>query len=223
MEGANRRVAVSVELEGGSQAALEVGFDLGPLVVADETQETFADLVPRRLATTGILPRLLDCRRALREGGELTLANRWHGAIDAGYVFREEALLNMAGFVEVETLGDEPTHTLRARRRPNVVEEWDYGMVLREVTEPDEMLACHEFAREIYYYKDFNYDLDVVNAFDLNADMYAVYDASVRVIGHRKRESSACPGTTAPSCTPCRPMAARTTEVLRAAAAGSAR
>jgi hypothetical protein len=181
MEGANGTIAVSVELEGGSQAALEVGVDFGPLAVADQTREVFADLIPRRLHATGILPRLLDCRRALRDGGELRLANRWRGPIDAGYVAREEMLLNMAGFVEVEVLESEPVHTLRATRRPNVVEEWDHGMVLREVTEPAEILTCHEFAKEIYYYKDYNYDLDVVSAFP-NADMYAVYDFSGRVI-----------------------------------------
>jgi hypothetical protein len=54
--------------------------------------------------------------------------------------------------------------------------------VLREITDPAEVLACHEFAREVYYYKDFKYDLDVVRQFDAHADMFVVYDRAGRTI-----------------------------------------
>ena len=42
--------------------------------------------------------------------------------------------------------------------------------------EPEEIKRCHVFAKEFYFYKDFNYDLDVVKPFDLNCDHFAVYD-----------------------------------------------
>jgi len=170
------------DLESGSQAALEVSLDLGDLALADQTSETFADLTSRRLDVVGNLPRLHECRNAIRGGGTLRLENRWQGPVDRDYLLREEMLLNMAGVVEGTVVAEAPRHVPQAKRRPDMVEEWDYGMVLREVTGPSEILRCHEFAKEYYYYKDYNYDLDVVRQFDPNADMVAVYDGAERVL-----------------------------------------
>ncbi len=71
---------------------------------------------------------------------------------------------------------------VQARRRGEAFEEYDHGMVLREIIDPDGILACHEFARELYYYKDFKYDLEVVRQFDAHADLFAVYDRSGRIM-----------------------------------------
>lgn len=171
-----------VDLESDSLAGLELALDLGGLTLSDEGSDTFADVLTRKEPPSGNLRRLQKCRLAVREGGTLRLVNRHKGPIDRRYVSLEEMLLNVAGFVDVSVTDEAPFHTLAATRRPGVVEELDYDMVLREVIDPDDVLRCHEFAREYYYYKDYNYDLDVVKHFDPNADMYAVYDSGGRVL-----------------------------------------
>jgi hypothetical protein len=55
-------------------------------------------------------------------------------------------------------------------------------MVIREVADPHEIETIHEFAREYYYYKDFNYDLDVVRQFDPNSDVLAVFEPNGTIL-----------------------------------------
>ena len=137
----------------------------------------------------------------LRDGGRLVLRNSSPEAAREGYFESQEMLLRVAGFTDVAAVSAGPPMVVQATRRPAVVEEYDHGIVLREVVDPAEVQACHEFAREYYYYKDFNYDFDVVRQFDLNADLYAVYDGSKR-LAPSAAGSCACRGTTARSCTP---------------------
>ncbi len=168
----------AADLRPASLDSIEVNLDLGDLEVCSKTDESFDDLIAREQYRNGNLVRLQTCRRMLRSGGLLLLRDSGGSTACDGHFERVQMLLRVAGFTEVVLKG---AGVVQAAKRPPVVEEYEHGIVLREVVEPAETQACHEFAREYYYYKDFNYDLDVVRQFDLNADMYALYDSSNRI------------------------------------------
>ncbi len=171
----------AADLRSASLDSLEVTVDLGDLVVSARTDDSFDDLIARRQYRSGNLAALQKCRLALRDGGTLRLTNPHEGASRDGYLADQEMLLRMAGFTAVTVESRAPL-VVRATRRAPVVEEREHGMLLREIVDPAEVLSCHEFAREYYYYKDFNYDLEVVRQFDLNADMFAVFDRSLKIV-----------------------------------------
>ncbi len=173
--------AAGTDLRPASLDSLELTMDLGDLAIAGKTEETFDDLIAGEQYRKGNLPPLQACRRALRPGGVLTLTNPHHPADLEPYLDLQQMLLNAAGFVGVTVKSRQPI-VVQATVRPPVAEEYEHGMVLREIIDPVEILACHEFARELYYYKDFNYDLDVVRQFDAHAAMGAVYDHAGRTI-----------------------------------------
>ena len=160
---------------------VEVRLDLGPLELKAQVLESFDDLIDREWYRKGNLYELNKLRLLLKEKGKLILGNRYEGPVDSGYISRLEILLNKAGFVDLKVVRQSPSLLLEAVKRPLYSEEFEYGMHLREIIDPDETQACHEFAKEYYYYKDFNYDFDVVRQFDLNADLLVVYDGTGRI------------------------------------------
>jgi hypothetical protein len=171
----------AADLRPASVDALEVDFDLGDPAVCSRTCDSFDDLVAREQYRNGSLERLQKCRLVLRDGGRLVIRSARPDATRDGYLESQEMLLRIAGFTDVVVKSIGPPTVVQAAKRPPVVEEYDHGIVLREIIDPAEVLACHQFARDYYYYKDFNYDLEVVRQFDLNADLYAVYDASHKI------------------------------------------
>ncbi len=174
--------ASGADLMPASLDSFELTMDLGDLAIASKVEESFDDLIAQEQYRNGNLPPLQTCRRALRPGGILTLTNPHRAKELEPYLEMQRMLLSVAGLAEVTVRSSSPAIVVQATKRPPLVEEYDHGMVLREVTDPAEILACHEFARDFYYYKDFKYDLEVVRQFDANADLYAIYDHSRRII-----------------------------------------
>lgn len=155
---------------------IELTIDLGDLVMRDRTLETFDSLIRRPTHEVGNLYPLTQIRLMLEPGGILSLINTYDGSIDPGYKNRMEILLNKAGFINIEVPHQVKPVKIRAERRPVINIPLNYNLLLREIIEPDEIKRCHIFAKEYYFYKDFNYDLNVVKHFDLNCDHFAVYD-----------------------------------------------
>jgi hypothetical protein len=182
MEQSDLLQAPAEDLKIASLDSLEVTLDLGDLRLADATDENFDDLIARQRVRTGTLTPLQKCRLLLRPGGLLRLKNPHAGADAGSYLELQHMLLSMAGFVGISPRSNGYPLVVDATRRPCLREEYDEGMSLREVVDPADVLACHEFAREVYYYKDFNYDLEVATQFDPNADLYAIYDSSGRML-----------------------------------------
>ncbi|HVP19730.1 MAG TPA: hypothetical protein VMU36_12090 [Spirochaetia bacterium] len=165
----------------GSQDSLELSLDLGDLLLLDQVTESFDDLIAREQYRYGPLFKLKECRVTLRPGGTLNLTNTHQGVLDASYLRRQEMLLRVAGFTDMTVVGGSP-FMVQAVRRPAVVEEQEYGMVVRELITAREILSSHEFAREYYFYKDYNYDYEVARQFDLHSDVYAVYDKTDEMV-----------------------------------------
>ncbi len=155
---------------------IELTLDLDSLVMKDQTFETFDSLLNRPTHKVGNLYFLTRVRLMLEPGGILYLINTYNGFKDSGYLNRMEILLNKAGFINIEVLDPVNPVKIKAERRAVVTMPLNYNLQLREVIEPEEIKRCHIFAKEFYFYKDFNYDLDVVKPFDLNCDHFAVYD-----------------------------------------------
>ena len=164
------------DIEFDSLSEIELTTDLGELIMKNQINETFDELLKRNPYKSGTLFHLSRLRLMLHNYGILTLINSYKGIIDTSYLVRLEILLNKAGFIDLKIKNTSSPLIIRAVRRPVVTEDLGYGLILKEIIYPDEILRCHQFAKDYYYYKDFNYDMDVVKQFDLNCDHYAVYD-----------------------------------------------
>ncbi len=161
---------------------MEVTLDLGDLALNSFTNESFDDLIARKGATTGNLVPLRKCRLVLRDGGRLRLVNPHPGASESSYLELQEMLLRAAGFTEVAIREPGPPLVVEAVKRKPLAEEQDFGMTVRELVDPQDIEATHEFARDIYYYKDFNYDTELVRHFDLHTDVFATYDKNGEMV-----------------------------------------
>ncbi|MCK5153108.1 MAG: hypothetical protein KAQ93_02015 [Spirochaetales bacterium] len=155
---------------------IELTIDLGQLIMRNQTNESFDDLLKQLTPKNDNLFILSRLRLMLQEEGILTIINQYTGPIENSYMARMEILLNKAGFIDIEIISSSIPLTVKAKKR--ILERVDigYGLVLREVIHPDEILLCHKYAKDYYFYKDFNYDLNVVKKFDLNCDHFAVFD-----------------------------------------------
>ncbi len=161
-----------------SLSEVEIRMDLGKLELKNQVHESFDDLIDREQYKTGNLFQLNKLRLLLKANGTLKLINTYNGKINDAYLYRQEMLLNKAGFVHIKITCREKPLIIEAVKRPLEEEEQDFGLKLVEVIHPEEILRCHDFAREYYYYKDFNYDLEVVKQFDLNSDLFVLYDSA---------------------------------------------
>jgi len=164
------------DIEFDSLSEIELTIDLGDLIMLNQTKETFDDLLKRNPYNTGNLYILSRIRLMLHDNGILNLINTYKGSIDSSYLKRLDILLNKAGFIDIEIKNESSPLIIRTVRRLVEIKELGYGLRFKEVIDPDEILQCHQFAKDYYYYKDFNYDMDVVKQFDLNCDYFAVYD-----------------------------------------------
>ena len=164
-----------------SEAAVTIEIDLKDLELRYQVHETFDDLIARKQHRSGLLYELLKLRLMLQESGSLRLINRYRGVIDPGYRLRVEMLLTKAGFHQFRISNRDGYQVIDAKRRPYLVEQHKHGLTLREIVNPDEIRQCHEFAQEIYYFKDYNYDIEVARQFDLNSDLFSMADKSGRI------------------------------------------
>lgn len=180
----------------GSQDTLDVTLDLGKLALAAQINESFDDLIRQARDVTGNLAPLRKCRHVLREGGKLRLTNPYPGAADPGYRELQEILLRTAGFTDFVVSDSSPLR-IEATRRPGIVEEQEYGMVVREIISPQDLAKTHDFARDYYFYKDFNYDYEVARQFDLHSHVFAVYDKGNQMVA-LSRSAMRVPGYNCP-------------------------
>lgn len=185
------------DLRQGSLDTLEVTLDLGDLVLLDQVNESFDDLIRQERDHTGILAPLRKARHVLREGGRLLLHNPHPGADAPAYQALQEMLLRTAGFTDAIVNGQAGSLLVEATRRPGVVEEQEYGMVVREIISPEDLARTHEFARDYYFYKDFNYDYEVARQFDLHSHVFAVYDKANQMVA-LSRSAMRVPGYNCP-------------------------
>jgi hypothetical protein len=160
------------------QSELRIKFDIGPLDIVSRTEENFDDLIERKQYKSGNLNTLNELRLRLTDGGKLILVNSYNGRTDAAYTALQEILMNKAGFINVEFEQSNNGTTATAVKRPAVAIDIGYGMTIREMIAEQEIRECHDFAEEIYYNKDFNYNYEVARQFDPNADMFCVIDES---------------------------------------------
>jgi len=168
-------------IEYNSLPSFALTMNLGDLIMKNQTDETFVDLMKRNPSQSGILYYFTRIRLMLHDYGMLEINNTFDGVIDKSYRKRLEILLNKAGFIDYTTSQTSEFHRVKAVKRPAVVQDIGYGLTLREVLLPEEIYQCHLYAKDFYYYKDFNYDLDVVKQFDLNCDHFAVYDENNKI------------------------------------------
>jgi hypothetical protein len=170
------------ELRHDSLDTLEMTLDLGELSLSAQVNETFDDLIRQECYHTGNLYPLRKCRHVLREGGVLRLRNTHPGAQEKSYQELQSLLLCSAGFTDITPTGENPPFVVQAKKRPAMIEEQEFGMVVREIMTPEDLALTHEFAREYYFYKDFNYDFEVARQFDLHTDVFAVYDKGGSIV-----------------------------------------
>jgi hypothetical protein len=165
-----------------SEAAVTIEIDLKDLELRYQVHETFDDLIARKQHRSGLLYELLKLRLMLQESGSLRLINRYRGVIDTGYRLRVEMLLTKAGFHQFRITNRDGCQVIDAKRRPYLVEQHKNGLTLREIVNSQQKFdQCHEFAQEIYYFKDYNYDIEVARQFDLNSDLFSMADKSGRI------------------------------------------
>jgi hypothetical protein len=161
---------------------IELDMNLCDLEMLNQVRETFDDLIARQQHRSGLLYELAKVRNMLVAGGHLILQNKYTGERDPGYIERANMLLTKAGFQNILSMERDGRLVLEATRRPYLVESIRGDWNIREILRPDETLRCHEFAKHIYYYKDYNYDIEVAKQFDLHSDLFALFDSSGQII-----------------------------------------
>lgn len=167
----------SSDIEVNSISEIELTTDMGNLIMNNQIDKTFNDFINEAQNRKDPLYILSQMRLLLRDNGVLRIENTYTGDIDKSYIKRQKILLNKAGFIDIKMEKQKYPQLINSVRRPLEVKELGNGLVFKEVIHPYEISRCHQFAKDFYYYKDLNYDLNVVKKFDLNCDTYVVYDS----------------------------------------------
>jgi hypothetical protein len=170
---------------------------LDDLSLPTHSEETFDDLIMRQQYRKGPLVELIKLRRSLadNEAVEVSIAGKTPSTQIE--VRNLEMLFNKAGLAQVNYDDSDTTPLVNAVKRPLYTVPYDYGLVLKEFIEEEDVLKCHDFARKVYYYKDFNYDYDVTRQFDPNADVFAVVNSKEEILA-LGRSVIRLPGYTCP-------------------------
>lgn len=165
-----------------SQSSIEIALNLHDLEMRSQIRDSFDDLVARKQDRSGLLYELTKLRLLLRENGQLRLINTFTGELDSDYRSRAEILLVKAGFHDFQFSDNAGQLVIAAKRRPYLSELSRYNMTIREIVKPSDIQLCHNFARDFYYYKDYNYDVNLAQQFDLNTDSFAVFDKTDKIL-----------------------------------------
>lgn len=165
-----------------SESSVELVLNLHDLEMRNQVRDSFDDLVARKQDSSGLLYELTKLRLLLRDNGQLRLINTFTGERDSDYRLRAEILLVKAGFHNFQFSDDDGRLVIEATRRPYLTERSRYDMTIREIVRPNESRLCHNFACNFYYYKDYNYDIDLAQQFDLNTDSFAVFDKAGQIL-----------------------------------------
>ncbi len=161
---------------------IDLEMDLGDLEMKDQITDSFDDLIQAQRYRTGNLFDLTKARLLLKAGGQLRLVNTYPGPYDAIYLRNLDILLTKAGFTDLQTRAVDGVLLVSATRRPVITKQYRFNMTFRELIKPADIMRTHEFAKEIFYYKDNNYDIELSRQFDLNSDVFAVFDGSDELV-----------------------------------------
>lgn len=170
---------------------------LDDLSLAACSEETFDDLIDRKQYRTGPLVRLNKLRLDLTDNQPFMVGITGKKPSNPIEVRNLKMLFHKAGFDKLEYTETNATAEIHGVKRPLYTVPYDYGLVLKEFIKEEEILRCHEFARNVYYYKDFNYDFDVTRQFDPNADVFAVVNSEDEILA-LGRSVIRLPGYTCP-------------------------
>ena len=167
------------------------------LQLASRVDESFDDLIDRKQYNWGPLVGLHKLRLRTSDNEPVRVCITGKTPRNAVEERNLKMLFHKAGFEEVEFApgGDGPAVSA-VRRSPYTV-PYEYGLFLKELISEDEIQRGHEFAREVFYYKDFNYDYEVARQFDPNADLFAVFNSSDGILA-LGRSVIRLPGYTCP-------------------------
>lgn len=168
------------EMERSKHEDLEL--DLGSLEMKSQISDSFDDLIASQAYKTGLLFPLTEARLKLQSGGTLALINNYRGEIDEIYLRNLNVLLTAAGFFKIQVEPRDGVQYITAERRPLITRQYRFNMTFRELVKPSEILRSHEFAQEIFYYRDNNYDIELSRQFDLSSDIFAVFDGSGQIV-----------------------------------------
>ncbi len=153
------------------EAALELA--PGPLNFDTAPDGDWNDLLERDQFRHGLLYELKRVRLLLREGGRLQIRLRRPDDCHEHYARNFDAVLVKAGFTTVSFRED----IVETRKRPLIhVGPLEHRLFVRELEQPEAIQACHDFAKEIFYYKDLIYDTEIRRQFNPNSDYFGVFD-----------------------------------------------
>ncbi len=160
-----------------SISEIELTIDLGHLIMKNQITKSFDDFLKESPDCKENLYIFKQIRLMLHEKGILKILNTYTGNINESYIKRLKILLTKAGFIDVKIKKKDQVQIIQAVKRTLELKDLGNGLVFKEVIDPAEIFRSHQFAKDFYYYKDLNYDLNVVKKFDLNCDTYVVYDS----------------------------------------------
>jgi hypothetical protein len=174
-----------------------IDLHLDDLCLAVRVEESFDDLIERNQYCTGPLVALNKLRVRLSDNSPVRV--NLTGSIPKNSIEERnlKMLFHKAGFTEGEYSTDADVPFFKGVKRPLYTVPYDYGMYLKEIIEEEDILRCHEFARKVFYYKDFNYDYEVTRQFDPNADVFAVVNSDDKILA-LGRSVIRLPGYTCP-------------------------
>jgi hypothetical protein len=152
------------------------------LTLASRTDDSFDDLIARDQYNHGPLVKLNGLRRELSDDEPVTVEIAGKIPSNPAEERNLKMMFHKAGFQNLEYLPSAEGAKMRGVKRPLYRIKYDYGLHLQEIIGEPEILECHEFARQIYYFKDFNYDYDVSRQFDPNADVFTVKNSAGEVL-----------------------------------------
>lgn len=150
-----------------------VDISTGPLEFGAEPDGDWNDLFERDQFRHGLLYELKRVRLLMREGGQLQIRLKRPANCHENYERNFDALLVKAGFRTVSFQGN----TLQTVKRPLIrTGPLEHRLSVCELEQPEDIEACHEFARDVFYYKDLMYDTELRRQFDPNSDYFGVFD-----------------------------------------------
>ncbi len=170
---------------------------LDDLSLAACSNESFDDLIDKKQHLRGPLVELNSLRLRVADNEPVTVGLAGKIPANPAEIRNLQMLFHKAGFDKVEYADSNTTPFVGAVKRPLYTIPYDYGLFLKEFIDEKNILRCHDFARKVYYYKDFNYDYEVTRQFDPNADVFAVVNSSDEILA-LGRSVIRLPGYTCP-------------------------
>jgi len=167
------------------------------LELISSTAESFDDLIDQRRYSAGPLVALNSLRLDLAENEPVKVSIAGKAPSNSMEERNLKMLFHKAGFTKIEYTINGTGPSVYAVKRPLYIVPYGYGLFLKEFIEAKDILRCHDFAKSVYYFKDFNYDYEVSRQFDPNADVFAVVNSADKILA-LGRSVIRVPGYTCP-------------------------